>query len=102
MEVLTLCVNRGGYRHGRRVAQFIAEWELAVRSIGRNITAEEFGAWWKDSPATAYRRLAEFRQLFPELGQHGKPDDLMGPLLTQLMAASFGQEVGDVPLVVPT
>lgn len=100
MEVLALCVNKGGYRRGRRVAQFIAEWELAVRDHGRGLSAEEFARWWRESPATAYRRLAEFRELFPELGDHGKPDDLMGPLLERLSA---GVDLNvDVGLEVPT
>jgi hypothetical protein len=77
MDVLALCVNRVGYREGRKVAQFIVEWEMAARSLGRNISADEFAAWWKDGRATAFRRLARFREAFPELGEHGKPDDLM-------------------------
>lgn len=100
MEVLALCVNRGGYRRGRKVAQFIAEWELAVRSIGREISAEEFAAWWQDHRATAFRKLAEFRELFPELGEHGKPDDLMGPLLKRLAIGHPGA-LSDLPLEVP-
>lgn len=99
MEVLALCVNKGGYRRGRKTAQFIAEWELAVRSIGREISAEEYAEWWKEGRSTSFRKLAEFRALFPELGEHGKPDDLMRPLLEQL---ARGELVGDTRLVVPT
>jgi len=99
MEVLSLCVARGGYRSGRKVAQFIAEWELVVRSHGREISIAEFHDWWKDSQATAYRRLAEFRALFPELGPQGKPDDLMRPLLADLAAGAKAK--ADMPLVVP-
>jgi hypothetical protein len=100
MEVLALCVNRGGYRQGRKVAQFIAEWELVVRDLGREISPEEFGPWWKDHRATTYRKLGEFRELFPELGHQGKPDDLMGPLLKRL---AQGKSIDvDVPLAVPS
>jgi len=84
MEVLALCVSRGGYRRGRKVAQFVAEWELVVRSHGGPIEVADFAAYWHDHLATAYRRWAEFRELFPELGEQGKPDDLMRPLLRSL------------------
>lgn len=103
MEVLSLCVNRGGFRKGRRVAQFIFEWELAVRGTGQDITTEEFAAWWRVGPATPYRRLAEFRELFPELGEHGKPSQLMGPLLATLVGVPATEaELDAVPMEVPT
>lgn len=100
MDVLALCINRGGYRRGRRVAQFIAEWELVVRSERGDITAETFAAWWREGNATAYRRLAEFRQLFPELGDRGRPSDLMEPLL-HYMETGRSADTKDFQLVVP-
>ncbi len=99
MAVLALCVDRGGYKTGRRVAQFIFEWELVVRSIERDVSAEEFAGWWKVGNATAYRRLADFRGLFPELGERGKPTDLMRPLMAQLAAGEATEP--DVGLAVP-
>lgn len=98
--MLALCVNRGGYRVGSRVAQFIFEWELCVRSVKHEVSVEEFGAWWKVDRATAYRRLAEFRELFPQLGERGKPSDLMGPLLERLARGEQLEDV-DTDLVVP-
>lgn len=80
------------------MAQLIAEWELAVVSIGREISTEEFADYWRDHRATAYRRVARFRELFPELGEHGKPDDLMGPLLERLRQ---GEDLADAGLAVP-
>jgi hypothetical protein len=68
-------------RTARKVAQFIAEWELAVRAAGRTISAEDFARHWHDGAATVYRRLAEFRQLYPEAPY---PHDLMGPLVQQI------------------
>ncbi len=102
--MLGLCVQRLGYRRGARVAEFIGEWEVCVRKHGREVGAEEFVAWWKDSRATTYRRLVEFREAFPELGLHGTPGDLMRPLLAQLHARDLGQEVDldSAPLVVPS
>jgi hypothetical protein len=34
--------------------------------LGREPTAEEYAKWWKESPATAYREQALFRQAFPD------------------------------------
>lgn len=98
--VLSLCVDRAGYRAGSRVAQFIFEWELVVRSTGGPIRAEEYSAWWKIGATTGYRRLAEFRAAFPELGEHGMPHDLMRPLLDRLAAGEVPAGE-DVPLMVP-
>jgi hypothetical protein len=99
LAVLALCVDRGGYREGRRVAQFIFEWELVVRSIGSDITTEEFAAWWKVGAATSYRRLAQFRTMFEELGEHATPSDLMRPLLAQLAKGELVEP--DLGLAVP-
>lgn len=100
LQVLALCIDRLGYRRGARVAEFIAEWEICVRQAGGEVETEHFAAWWKDSRATTYRRLQEFREGFPELGEHGRPSDLMGPLLEQLRTSQKVPE--DLPLVVPT
>jgi hypothetical protein len=83
-----VCIKRLGYRRGAVCAEFIAEWEVGVRAHGGPLTAEEFAAWWKDSRATTYRRLQDFRRAFPELGPKGLPSDLMAPLLKQLAGAS--------------
>lgn len=97
--MLGLCVSRGGYRAGRKTAQFIAEWELAVRHAGGPINVAEFAEFWGDHLATPYRRLEDFHAMFPELGEHGMPSDLMRPLLRRLEA---GEDVSrDFLLEVP-
>jgi hypothetical protein len=83
-DLIQLCVERGGYRKGAPVAEFVMEWEIAVRKHAGSITIEEFGRWWKDSTRTAYRRLDAFRELFPELGPIATPEALMRPLLDRL------------------
>lgn len=85
-EVLALCIERAGYRRGAQVCQFVWEWELYVRSTQSPGEIEAFSTWWKDSRTTAYRRLVAFREAFPELGEQGTPNDLMGPLLAALEA----------------
>lgn len=77
LEVIGVCVERAGWREGRKIAQFIFEWEVATRSVGRQISADEFAEWWKEGRSTTYRHLARFQAAFPELGEHGKPGDLM-------------------------
>jgi hypothetical protein len=100
LEVLRLCIDRGGYRRGARVAEFITEWEIAVRKHGGPIGIEQFARWWKDSRMTAYRRQDDFRDMFPELGPDATPEVLMGPLLARLAEESEPdrQALDSIPL----
>jgi hypothetical protein len=91
--MMGLCVDRAGFRRGARLAEFITEWEMCVRAHAGPIGIEEFAHWWKDSPRTAYRRLKDFRAVFPELGAHGTPQDLMRPLLARLAAGELPDEI---------
>ena len=68
------CIARAGWRKGPRLAQFIGEWALAEHAEGKQLGPEDFVAWWREgSRMTAYRRLGEFRQAFPELGPEATP-----------------------------
>jgi hypothetical protein len=98
--ILEECIRRQGFRRGAMVAEFITEWEVWLRSAGQDGGVEEFAQWWKDSPRTAYRRLANFRAAFPELGKQATPSALMGPLLERLRydEPPYGVELADVPL----
>ena len=54
-----------------KVCEFILEWAVATKALGHDPGIEEFGRWWKHSEKmqrTAYRRLALFRELFPDEG----------------------------------
>ena len=72
--LLEVCVGAAGgdlrsIRKGGRVCEFILEWTIATRALGHDPSVSEFGRWWKQSEKqqrTAWRRLEEFRQLFPE------------------------------------
>ena len=99
-DLLQVCIQRGGYRKGAQVAEFILEWEIAVRKHVGPINISEFARWWKDSERTAYRRLEDYRALFPELGPHATPQDLMRPLLDRLAldAEPARDSLDDVPL----
>ena len=72
--LLEVCVAAAGgdlrsIRVGGQVCEFILEWTIATKALGHEPGIEEFGKWWKHSEKmqrTAYRRLALFRELFPD------------------------------------
>jgi hypothetical protein len=50
-----------------RVAGFITLWGLALDDLDRDeLTVEEYAEWASESRATAFRRAAEYRELWPE------------------------------------
>lgn len=50
-----------------RVASFIALWGLALYDLDRDeLTVEEYAEWANESRATAFRRAAEYRELWGE------------------------------------
>lgn len=56
-----------GTNRASNVAAFITMWAVALEDLGRDsIGIEEYIAWAAVSGATAYRRQAEFRALWPE------------------------------------
>lgn len=60
-----------------RLVVFVHEWAMAEAQLGERIGVERFAAWSSDSTRTAYRRLADFREAFPELGEHGTPSNMI-------------------------
>jgi hypothetical protein len=51
-----------------RVATFISLWGLALDDVGRDeLSVDEFAEWASESRATAFRRFAEYRELWPEV-----------------------------------
>jgi len=66
---------------GSRVAAFILMWAIALDELGVDeLSPETFAEWGPESRATVYRRLSEFRRLFPE---QETPDQLAGEVLRQ-------------------
>lgn len=66
--VFELCVARMGLLKGTRLAGYVSTWAMASAEMKRPIDAEDYSSFWEESsPATSYRRLAEFRQQFPTL-----------------------------------
>ncbi len=51
-----------------RVATFISLWGLALDDLDRDdLSVDEFAEWANESRATAFRRFAEYRELWPGL-----------------------------------
>ena len=73
-SLLEVCVAAAGgdvkaIRKGAQVCEFILEWTYATKALGHDPGIDEFGKWWKHSDKeqrTAWLRLKEFRQLFPD------------------------------------
>lgn len=81
----TLCIGRAGYRDGIKLIEFIEEWRRCVEHHERSVKTAEFADWTRRySERRVYQLLALFRAKFPQLGEHGTPEGLMGPLLARL------------------
>jgi hypothetical protein len=51
-----------------RVAAFIALWGLALDDLDREeLTVDEYAEWANEARATAFRRAAEYRELWPDV-----------------------------------
>jgi hypothetical protein len=51
-----------------RVAAFISLWGLALDDLDRDeLTVDEYAEWASESRATAFRRAAEYRELWGEV-----------------------------------
>lgn len=61
------CLYSVGVVKGGRVAAFVVQWAMAEAAEGGDeLKIEQVADWWGDAHRTAYRRLAEFREVFPE------------------------------------
>jgi hypothetical protein len=89
---------RPAYVGGARLIAFIEDWQRCVSAHGGPVTPEGFIAWAGQSKRrSTFRGLKLFRDTFPELGPHGQPDALMGPLLDRLAReAELEAELGPV------
>lgn len=51
-----------------RVASFVVLWGLALDDLDREeLTVEEYAEWAVEARATAFRRAAEYRELWPDV-----------------------------------
>lgn len=85
VSVLEVCVSQAikrygmakGGRVGGRQAAFVHEWAMYQRDTGDDPgNASAFAAWGNLNRDTAYRRLAEFQELFAEFPDHDTPAPL--------------------------
>jgi len=54
-----------GLRKARKIGTFMVARAVVESDLGCEPSVEEYAAWWKQSPATAYREQAAFRECFP-------------------------------------
>lgn len=57
--------RRAGFLKAARVGTFILQWTACSRALGAEPTMDEFIDWWGEPRRTAFRRQAEFREVFP-------------------------------------
>jgi ferric-dicitrate binding protein FerR (iron transport regulator) len=89
VSLLELCFIRAGgstrsIAKTARVCEFIMAWVFVANELEREPSTSEFARWWKmteKEERTAWRRLAEYRELFPE---YSTPE----PFSAQLAEAS--------------
>lgn len=87
LALMTVCVSRAGYIKGGQLVEFIDDWRDCIKAHDGPVSWQGYAKWSRRySYRTAYRRLALFRQTFPELGPEGSPEQLLGPLLERLAA----------------
>ena len=62
----------GSMLKAARVVAFVHAWSVVRRELGREPTIAEYVEYWKESTATAYRHLAEFREVFTKCETPGQ------------------------------
>jgi hypothetical protein len=93
--IMEVCFARKGVLKGGRITAFIAQWTICSQALGREITTEDFAAWWKESERTVYRWQAEFRECFPHLST---PQAIANHAIARSEALSRGVDgVGQLP-----
>lgn len=88
--LLELCVARAGgtwrsIPRGMRVCQFVLEWMVLSQIEGRPITMPDYRRFWDEPERSAYRHLAEFRELFGKgKNDYSDPQPLVDIVVAQM------------------
>jgi aminopeptidase N len=69
---MEVAVRNAGLRKGQTALVWALSWAVTRESLGRDPSAEEVAAWWKESVRTAYREQSAFREAFPTLDSPAK------------------------------
>jgi aminopeptidase N len=69
---MEIAVRNAGLRKGQTALVWALSWAVTRESLGRDPSAEEVAAWWKESVRTAYREQAAFKDAFPTLDSPAK------------------------------
>ena len=64
--ILELALARGGFRKCRKVLLFGVAWGQVEVALGYAPSIDEYGAWWRQSRASAYREWAVWKEVLPE------------------------------------
>lgn len=93
LALWAVCLQRAGSQ-APQVVEFIDDWRDCVKAHDGPVSWQGYANWTRRyTSRTAYRRLATFREAFPELGPHGSPEDLLGPLLARLAEEAASEDV---------
>lgn len=95
--LIEVAVARAGLMRGSRVTKFVTEWTLVVQAVGHPITLAEFAEWWSEPMSTAYRRQAQFREVFPELETPQPIADLVIAGKAKKAAGAGVEGIGKLP-----
>jgi hypothetical protein len=81
-----------------RVAGFIVQWAIAMRTEGRDdYSITEYQRFWFENERQAYRLQKEFRELWPEFET---PDELARQVVTQVDKRMSKRDVATLPMKV--
>lgn len=75
-SLLEVLIAKGGVIKGARVAAFIVQWAVAADELP-DPDVPSVARYWAENERTLWRRLADFRELLPELGEHATPQVLV-------------------------
>ena len=100
-SLIEVAAARAGVRKGTTAAKLTHEWAIAVAARGHSLgsqtaqtdsrgvhaAVQEFCEYWKASERTVWRRLATFREVFPEFETPAELAEAIAPGHAGLAAA---------------
>lgn len=91
-ELVHFMYSKAGMRKALRIVEFLSLWGVLADELGREPTRQEFLDYWDESPATYFRRLEQWRMVWPD---DKSPQRVWEWRLTQL------PNPGDLPGMAP-
>jgi hypothetical protein len=75
----------GSMLKAARVVAFVIAWGTVRDELGRTPTVDEYADWWRENRRTAFRHMAEFREVFDRCET---PDPVLDLMAAQNAQAS--------------